>query len=312
MSDPSVTLVNVDALSYSGTTWLNLLLGSHNDTLHIGPPARLWSLRDQGFEGACLVHGKDCPFWKGFGEIWDPQRNFFLALREYSGKSIFLMDNAPPDFLEEAGGDERVHVKKARYIRDGRAITASYARRTETNYLRSILPSAWFFSSFQAIPGLRKLTASGIPYFHYEKIVEDQGEFLDKAGEWLGVEYGTSALRFWEYDHHVTSGNGGPIGMVISHSAQNKNVSASTDLYQVELDRLRREPDKAFNDNRWVDQLSTTDRFWFDHLMGAQNEALGYQRDHFSQVEVDAAFSEARQDTEFWSSLPKEKKSAVR
>ena len=39
-----VTVVNLRSLSYSGTSWVNLVLGSHPGAIAIGPPDRIWKL----------------------------------------------------------------------------------------------------------------------------------------------------------------------------------------------------------------------------------------------------------------------------
>ena len=36
-------IINLNCLSYSGVTWINLVLGSNNKSLYIGPPHRLFN-----------------------------------------------------------------------------------------------------------------------------------------------------------------------------------------------------------------------------------------------------------------------------
>ena len=56
---------------------------------------------------------------------WNREDNFFVALSQFSGKRIFLMDNAPADFITETMQDPEIQVLEGRYIRDARAITAA-------------------------------------------------------------------------------------------------------------------------------------------------------------------------------------------
>jgi len=257
-------------------------LGCHDKVLSIGPPHRMWRLKDEGFEGACLVHGRACEFWGGFDSFWNRNENFFIALSQYSGKSIFLMDNAPPDFINETMDHEDIEVLTGRYIRDARAITASYARKMEKNgvtYVESIQPDGWFYPSFQAIPSMSKMRDSNELIIHYEEAVNDQSEFLRKAGEFLGIEYSERSFRFWEWDHHITSGNQGPIAMIKLHQGLEVGEFESKKVYQEQLDRLKENPTKAFSDERWKTQLSKSDRLEFDRLMGEKNADLGYTRD---------------------------------
>ena len=278
-----VTVLNLDALSYSGTTWLNLLLGSHPDVFALGPPHRVWSLKDEKFEGACLIHGKACEFWSGFGENWDKKENFFLALARHSGKKIFLIDNAHQEFIDVTMKHQDVEVLQGRYIRDARAITASYVRKMSDkgiSYIDSIQPTGWFYASFMSIPSLNELQNAGQFVTHYEDAVKDQTKFLKTAGDYLGIDYDESAYRFWEADHHITSGNQGPIAMIKLYQGENVGDFESKSVYQEQLDRLIKNPTKAFSDERWKKQLTNDDLQEFDRLLGKKNSALGYQRSH--------------------------------
>ena len=282
---PVIKVVNIDALSYVGTTWLNLLLGSHPDVMTLGPPHRFWKLKDSDFKGACLVHGNDCEFWAGFAKTWDRNQNFFESLSEYSGKTIFLMDNAPTEFLEETTKSEAVKVIKGRYLRDARAITASYARKMANQgitYKESIQPNNWFYGSFMAIPSVSQMNTQYEFIIRYEDAVRDQSAALKTLGTVLGIEYDDSAFRFWEADHHITSGNQGPISMIKLHQQLNVGNFESKKVYTAQLEKLKENPTSAFSDERWKTQLTEQDLKDFDVLMGAKNEELGYQRDQVS------------------------------
>lgn len=284
-----IKVLNFDALSYSGTTWLNLLLGSHPDVFALGPPHRVWNLKDKKFEGACLVHGKNCEFWSGFGEIWNENENFFVALSRYSGKRIFLMDNAPPEFVEATMNHQDVEVLKGRYIRDARAITASYARKMADqgiSYIDSIQPSGWFYPSFMAVSSLQQLREENQFIVHYEEAVNDQEAFLAKAGVFLNISYSSNVFKFWEHEHHVTSGNQGPIAMIKLHQGLNVGNFESRDVYESQLAKLKDNPSKAFSDERWKSQLSAAELKEFDLLMGKKNAELGYSRNKFEQTDL--------------------------
>lgn len=284
-----IKILNISTLSYSGTTWLNLLLGSHPDAFVMGPPHRLTDLVKNKFDRACLVHGPACPFWNGFAASWDQTENLFVALGNYSGKTIFLMDNAPQEFINETMSHPDIEVLQGRYVRDGRAITASYARKMKeqgVSYLQSILPNGWFYHSFQAIPLLDELKKLGQLVVHYEDAVNNQEGFLRNAGNYLGIQYSRDTYRFWEKDHHIISGNQGPIAMVRLHQGLPIANFESADVYREQLEKLKADPVNAFRDERWKTQLTREELFWFDQLMGDKNAQLGYERDVFSQEEI--------------------------
>jgi hypothetical protein len=284
-----IKLLNISALSYSGTTWLNLLLGSHPEVLTIGPLHRLIGMLDTDLSTACLIHGADCSFWPAFARQRDREENLFVELRKFSGRSVFVFDNCPADFLAAHGRHPKIRMLPGRYIRDGRAISASYARKMRSkniSYLDSIGVDGWLYKSFQNVPGLAELEKSGAFYARYEDVTADPAAFLKRAGDYLGLSYPEDAHRFWQWDHHITSGNQGPIEMVRQHQALPAREFESRQVYADQLERLNREPMAPFADDRWRAQLSREELFWFDRMMGRKNAEFGYERDRFSQAEV--------------------------
>ena len=285
MSNDQIIAVQCDALSYSGTTWLNLTLGAHDDALTIGPTYRVWDLKDKDFEGACLVHGKTCEFWANFNTYWDRSENFLVALSRYSERTHFLFDNPAPDFIAEVLEDPRVTVKHLRYVRDGRAITASFARKfPDKNYYDTILPSGWFYHSFMAIPAQAETPDK--KFVHYENCAKDIEQFTQEVGAYVGLDFQHGGHRFWEADHHITTGNAGPINMVRLHQGLTMPNFESKDVYEAQYAKLVENPDDTFFDERWRSQLTREDLFYFDLIMGEQNEKLGYVRDVFTDEEV--------------------------
>ena len=276
---PRVTVVAVDALSYSGTTWLNLVLGSHEKAFTLGPPHRIWGMKDKGFEGANLVWGDKDTFWKGFDEGWDRKENFLVALADYANVSHIVFDNPSAEFRAEVMSDPRIHVKSLRYFRDGRAITASYKRRNpHVGYLDSILPSGWLYHSFMGTAAC-KVDKSEQSTFHYEGCHADPLGFLERAGEFIGLHYADSALRFWEWDHHITSGNQGPIAFL---KLAKRLPVQGMDFYKKQFERMQDDPLHGFSDERWRNDLTREDLFLFDLILGRKNASHGYERDRFS------------------------------
>jgi hypothetical protein len=275
------TILWIDTLSYSGTTWLNLMLGSHPKAFSLGPPDRSWNMRAQGFDTACMIHGKDCAFWNGFGQEYQESENFLEALAKKTEATHFIFDNPGAGFIKNVIDTGKFNIKRMRYVRDGRAVTASWARKNAgTSYYDSILPSGWIYHSFLGIPDPAidpdKLVVK------YEDATGNPRGMFETVGKFIGLEYDDSALRFWEHDHHITSGNQGPVAMIKMHQGLFPGNWESRELYEQQLERLKTEPDKPFSDERWREQLSRDDLFFFDVMLGAKNAQLGYDRDDFS------------------------------
>ena len=125
----------------------------------------------------------------------------------------------------------------------------------------------------------------------YEDAVRDQSAALETVGLALGIKYDSSTFRFWKGDHHITSGNQGPISMVKLHQGLNVGNFESKQVYESQLKKLKENPTAAFSDERWKTQLSEDDLREFDRLMGEQNERLGYDRDRFKHHKTEAALA---------------------
>ena len=278
-------VVQCDAMSYSGTTWLNLCLGTHEKALTLGPPHRLWDGKDSTFLDSCLVHNEECSFWPSFGATWNRSENFFKALMDFSGKTHFIFDNPPSEFIAAQMQPADIDLKRLRYLRDGRAIAASFARKVpDISFYDSILPDGWLYLSYMAIPAEHDV--ENITYVKYENCAQDLPSFLSKVSSQIGLDYTNQNTRFWEADHHITSGNTGPINMVRLHQGLTMPNFESKAVYENQYHKLVSNPDDTFFDQRWKKQLSREDLFYFDLLLGEQNEKLGYERDTFTDAEI--------------------------
>jgi len=280
MGARKITVVCVDALSYSGTTWLNLILGSHQNAFALGPPDRAWNLRDKGFEGANRVHGEKDTFWRGFDKFWDRKTNFLIALADYAKVSHIIFDNPSAAFQQEVMGHPDIRIVQMAYFRDGRAISASYKRKNpQISYLQSLLPDGWLYHSFMNMSidfGVCRKA------FHYEECHDDPMRFLTEAGQFIGLQFNEEALRFWMWDHHIAGGNSGTIALV--QLGKGYDIGKN-DFYRDQFKRLQKDPIGGFQDNRWRDDLSREDLFSFDQILGEKNAKHGYERDVFTVEE---------------------------
>ena len=67
LNDP-VKVIAVKSISFTGTTWLNAVMGSHKKCFLLGPADRVWEARKAGLDDACRIHDADCPFWPEFSK----------------------------------------------------------------------------------------------------------------------------------------------------------------------------------------------------------------------------------------------------
>jgi len=281
-----VTVVNIESLSYSGTTWINLLLGCHPRAMALGPPNRVVDLFYEGSSDghdACRVHAEQCTFWPRFFAQADRSRNFFVQVAELCERDIIVINNA---FGGGRAAAELRHpdimVKRVGVVRDGRAILASYGKyHPESDFLDTI--TQWFCPFAASVPYER--ANPDVLSVRYEDVVCDQRGFIDKAGRFIGIEYPQDFVRFWAFPHHLIGCNPGPLALIQRHlgvAFRGVNREEQEQRYQ----RLLRDPHDVRVDERWKEELGIRDRLVFDFFAGGYNEAWGYERDRFTLSEI--------------------------
>lgn len=280
--DQPVTIVFVRSLSYTGTTWLNLVLGGHERAFVLGPADQAWNERAGGWRDRCRVHGGTCAFWPAFGQRYDPQGNFFVQLAEASGRDVIVTNNLVPNGAGRELSHPRLVVKPIQFVRDGRAIAASYARKfPEKSFLDAV---QWMKPSFSTFRFDRD--DPDLLCLRYEDVLADQDALLERAGAWLGLEYDRSALEYWRWDHHPAAGNMGTNMMLRLAQGLDAGGGKDAGFYREQFERLQR-GEGVFRDERWKEELSRRDLFVFDHLCGTDNERFGYERDRFTVTEME-------------------------
>jgi len=281
-----VTVVEVRSLSYTGTTYSNLLLGCHERAFTVGPPRRVIEmLEDPGQDGsaACLVHGTKCGFWPRFFKTYDRGGNLFVQLAEATGRDVFVINNAfggphVDRHLDHPEIDHRV----LRVVRDGRAVVSSYMKYFEGKDVWDAV-TGWFarsarrFAYDPANPDELSM--------RYEDIAEDPIGFLNRAGEYLGLTYDQKSYRYWEYEHHMTTGNGGPLNMIRRFSGE-RFVGPDAEYQEERYQKLLEQPARSLIDERWKKVFSRRDRLVFDFFVGDINQQWGYERDEFGLAEI--------------------------
>jgi len=282
--DKPVTVIVIESLSYTGTTWLNYVLGSHPEVFSLGPADRPFALPHDQASAACRVHGQTCPFWPRFYENWKDGQNFFVHLAQTADKQIIITNNPLPTGAGTALDHPQVVVKRIRFVRDGRAVAESFSRKHPDRSFFDVVGD-WLAPSFNnfafdpADPDTLCL--------RYEDVLSDQPGMLEAVGRFIGLDYDQSALRFWEHEHHPAAGNAGPIMMIRIHQGEPLPKSARDKaFYEDQYRKTIENPNHRFESNTWHERLSPRERFIFDIVCGQKNASLGYQRDRFTLEQV--------------------------
>ncbi|MCA9290515.1 MAG: hypothetical protein KDA25_05270 [Phycisphaerales bacterium] len=288
-----VTVVNVTSPSYTGTTWLCLLLGSHARAFTLGPPDRVWSMRadpERAGREACRVHGEACGFWPSFFAQYDASRNFYVQLGAFSGRDVIVINNPTPAHVAAELQDPALTVRPLEMIRDARALATSYARHHRVDVYDAIVDFAQHLPrSFAWSPDREDVLG-----LRYEDLMSDPRGHVARFASFVGLDYDERALAFWEFDHHITSGNQGTIALLKFFQGLPVPNFRNRAFYEAQFDRMRK-GEAAFDDQRWQDELGARERFVFDHFCGAANAAWGYEPDRFTTAEREQFLAELRE-----------------
>ncbi len=283
MPQQTVRVINITSLSFTGTSWLNTLLGCHFDGFAMGPPDRFDSLFASDPSKLCLVHGAQCSFWPQFCREYDLAQNFFVQFMNKTGKRIVAINNpipAPKGFGRHLEHPQ-VETKRVFMVRDGRAVAASYARHLKVPFEKAV--KEWFRPAIEGMIALQR--SDGGPVIRHEDAMADPGKALATVGTLMGITYPPNAPRYWEFDHHLVAANSGMVALIRLHHGLPLPNFADRDFYEQQYKEAvagGSDSEAKFNDERWKTELTAADRAMFDEQCGRFNQHFGYERDRGS------------------------------
>jgi len=283
-----ITVVRILSLSYTGTTWLNVMLGCHSRAFDIGPADFLWNQR-KDFSQACKIHGEECTFWQEFAKCYKPEVNLYLQLADFSGKDVFVINN--PEASSSELDHPSIQVKTIVLFRDGRAVSASFHRKfpdkyPADNYLGTV--TQWYLPATRFYLNMEEKWPSSL-VVQYEDLVGNLDEHINRFSTFIGIDYSQDIGDFWKYPHHTAGGSGGPHFLISVFQGHGHPGQTTGDtfysIYREEFEKLRHKQESQLKDERWKNELSSRDLYIFDHYCGASNAHLGYERNQFSSSE---------------------------
>jgi len=282
-----ITVVNVTSTSYSGSTWLNLLLGSHSRMFSVGIADRL---RRMG-RPVCSFHGPECPLWSGF--LVGEKENLYERIARLAEGKILLVNNARYTLAEQ--DHPAIHPRFIFLIRDGRAVAHSDMRKHP--HLRMWKAArSWARGINKKARMLSSRPEQDVLHVHYEKLRDRTQEELERICQFLGLAFEPTMLEYWAQAHHFLGGNAGSL----SYAARGQGLSRvygqtmdgelfTVDLQEdgtafqsrgheerVDLRPYQQQSASQFRDERWKSQLTNTQLRFFALAAGRTNRRFGY------------------------------------
>jgi SAM-dependent methyltransferase len=266
-----LTVVRITSMSYTGTSWINLLLGCHPEAFALGPPDRLLRELTSGGEGMCLVHRGACSFWPGFCRAADPDRPILPQLAAHAGCRVIALNNPIPDGFGREIDRADARVVPVLIVRDGRAVTASHARHLKGDFQTSL--REWYEPAMRGVVAWAEAERPIV--IRHEDVLRDPVAALAPVGAAVGLTYGPDIRRYWTFGHHPIMANQGIVRLLRMHEGL-ETPGGDDDFYARQFLAERAGAGSGFHDDRWEAELGPADRAAFASVAGDLNARFGY------------------------------------
>jgi len=268
-----ILVINIFSFLYSGSTWVNLMLGSHPEAFSVGEIEAVCC----GRPFICGVHGPECDLWPRF----DPteHENPLVQISRLSGKRCLVLSNPRNSLLWQQ--DARIESRFIHLIRDGRAVVASTLRKHPERRVRDCARD-WKARVLDYRQLLTRLVGDAPPTVMYERLQAHTDGELRRICDAVGLDFEPNMRKFWHKDHHYPWGNRGILFAMKSRrdaSASQEDLPESVHAPDTrwDLDYYARTDPDNFVDERWRQELSLLQRGLFALTAGRLNLELGYR-----------------------------------
>lgn len=235
-------LLYIAGSSHSGSTLLDLLLGSHPDIESVGEAKKITSVAEKMNSGehplcTCRREVADCPFWRAVlpaepGALkTDAAANaaFFRRVIQAGGKNFALDSSKSPGRAQMLARSALFDLTVIHLVRDSRAIAYSNLRKRATapavrkpSY--DLIPSVrgWQKLNLRALRDFRNAPRVRYIAVRYEDLTGDPPAALRRVLDGVGLPWDEGMLRYREHTHHNIEGNRMRMGADSSIRADNE------------------------------------------------------------------------------------------
>ena len=280
---PLEKVVFISCAGHSGSTLLNLILGSHSGIFGLG---ELRSFRNR-YPNLCGVCGSACPFWNTrpivpllgsyFAGGRGARRLLVAAVRRHRSIYRYLARSAGVHILVDSSKDVRWYRRQLHFtrhwrrvepilvylVRDGRAVVNSVLRKYPERSISSVT-ERWIEDKKERdrlwtdFPGARYR-------LRYEELALHPNIETRKLCAFIDVPFEPDMIHFWEFDHHLIGGNR------VTRSQVRRGVSPG-EWHNGYYDQ----PPAIRLDLRWKTELPSTFQEHFERVAGDFNRELRF------------------------------------
>jgi len=265
MKKPKVAFILGDG--YSGSTLLDLILGSHSRMLSLGEIDSFDTFLEQNHTCTCFRSQRDCTFWqevlRHLSELTGSDSfrlkppaadervvlnntlNLFRAAQAVSSAEVLSDSTKRFQRARKICRSGLVEAKVIHLLRDGRGVAFSHLKRGES-FEDAVL--YWKATNLAIRDWLQSGEAPDGVTIRYEDFCAQPSETVRQVCGLLGLDWEPQMMMFAEKEHHNVSGN----------------------IMRFKLDSSIKK------DEEWKHKLGAENLSLFERLAGSASRELGY------------------------------------
>lgn len=277
-------IVVLHSISYTGTTWINLVLASNNRCFALANPDHTLEFVRQNPDTMCSIHKEKCSVWPKVGEYMKTHAaNLLEAVQAVTGRDVIILSNPRGSEVRQMIRHSGSEIFEFHIVRDPRALAASYQRKNLGLSMIDVLEK-WLYIVVRRRPApLTKIISAPNKY---EDVVKEPEKLLAAVGGVLNISYDQSSLRYWEHEHHLARGNAlTKLTVAVAQGLGAFDDDEKHHHYKQYMDRALAGEVEVMVDDRWKNELNEYDLFLIDFYCGEIAETYGYAGAVFSDDE---------------------------
>ena len=212
-----LTVVFILSSPRSGSTWLNLVLGSCSWAMNLGEYKRPWIDGSSVICRLCEARGlPECTLLHGYKTVVREDAFHFAASR--SGKSILIDCSKDLGWCESFLAQDHVQFRLVHLVRHPCGFIESELRRRSDRSAIDLLDE-WDAQN-RAISDFLQTTKAPSIRVSYDQLADQSGESFPELCSFIGGSWENEALEYWKVPHHCLGGNGAASAYLRGHKAQ--------------------------------------------------------------------------------------------
>jgi hypothetical protein len=205
-AEDSIQVAFILSANLSGSTWLNLVLGSHSWAANVGEYYRLFTKAGQVACRLCEANGlPECTRLSGFEQV-QADAAFQFAARRLERRTI-IDAWKEPHWCRRYLASAELQPYLVHLVRHPCGYMASARRREPEKSWRRLFRD-WLkrkrqIELFLKVHGRVPQVAVG-----YDDLANEPARHFPPLCRFLGFEFEPAALRYWDFEHHGPGANG--------------------------------------------------------------------------------------------------------